>query len=136
LESQVQGGFDVNEEAKTCEADPFCGVNSAKDPANPTDFEKKHTPVIKAPETVKKGEFFTVTVEVGKVVPHPNEPGHFIQWIELYSGDTFLAGADMTPALADSVATFSVRLEHVHSLKAVARCNLHGAWVGRKDLRQ
>jgi superoxide reductase len=126
----------VNEEAKTCEADPSCGVKSAKDPANATDFEKKHTPVIKAPDTVKKGEFFDVTVEVGKVVPHPNEPGHFIQWIELYSGDTFLARADLTPTMTDSVATLSVRLDHLHQLSAVARCNLHGAWVGMKDLKE
>ncbi len=126
----------MNEEAKTCEADPFCGVKSAKDPANATDFEKKHTPVIKAPESVKMGELFDVTVEIGKVVPHPNEPGHFIQWIELYSGHTFLARVDLTPTMTDPVTTFSVRLDHLHPLRAVARCNLHGAWVGTKDLKE
>jgi len=136
LETQVQGGFETSEESKTCEADPLCGINSAKDPANVTDFEKKHTPVIKAPESVKLGEFFTVTVEVGKIVQHPNEPGHFIQWIELYSGRTFLARVDLTPAMTDSVTTFSVRLDHIHPLRAVARCNLHGAWVGVKDLKE
>ncbi len=125
----------MSEDAKTCEADPFCGVKSAKDPANATDFEKKHTPVIKAPDSVTKGEFFTVTVEVGKVVPHPNEPGHFIQWIELYSGHTFIARVDLTPVLADATVTIPVRLDHVHPLRAVARCNLHGAWVGEKDLK-
>jgi superoxide reductase len=125
----------LSEDAKTCEADPFCGVKSAKDPANATDFEKKHTPVIKAPDSVKTGEFFTVTVEVGKVVPHPNEPGHFIQWIELHSGNTFIARVDLTPVISDAVVTIPVRLEHVHPLRAVARCNLHGAWVGEKDLK-
>lgn len=126
----------MSEEEKTCEQDPFCGVKSAKDPANATDFEKKHTPVIKAPDQVKKGEFFNVTVEVGKVVSHPNEAGHFIQWIELYSGDTFLSRVELTPIVTDAVVTFPVRLDHVHPLKAVARCNLHGVWEGRKDLKE
>lgn len=125
----------MSEESKTCEADPFCGVKSAKDPANPTDFEKKHTPVIKAPDTIKVGEFFTVTVEVGKNVPHPNEPGHFIQWIELWSGPTFVARVDLTPVMADSVVTIPVRLQHIHPLRAVARCNLHGAWAGEKGIK-
>ena len=125
----------MSEEAKTCEADQLCGVNTAKDPANATDFEKKHTPVIKAPDTVKAGEFFDVTVEVGKVVSHPNEPGHFIQWIELYSGHTFIARADLTPVMSDAVVTIPVRLEHVHPLRAIARCNLHGAWMGEKDVK-
>ena len=125
----------MSEAGKTCAEDPFCGVKTAKDPANATDFEKKHSPVIKAPETVKPGETFQVVVEVGKVVPHPNEPGHFIQWVELYSGETFLARAELTPALTEPVVTFSVRLDHVHPLKAVARCNLHGVWAGKKDLK-
>jgi len=125
----------MSEETKTCEQDPFCGVKVIKDPANPTDFEKKHTPVIKAPDTVTPGEVFTVTVEVGKVVPHPNEVGHFIQWVELYSGDTFLARVDLTPVMTDPVVTVPVRLGHGHTLKAVARCNLHGVWVGHKDVK-
>ncbi|UCE92503.1 MAG: class II SORL domain-containing protein [Methanobacteriota archaeon] len=111
-------------------------MKSAKDPANATDFEKKHTPVVKAPDQVKKGEFFDVTVEVGKVVPHPNEAGHFIQWIELYSGDTFLSRVELTPVMTDAVVTFPVRLDHVHTLRAVARCNLHGVWEGRKGLKE
>ncbi|UCE45815.1 MAG: class II SORL domain-containing protein [Methanobacteriota archaeon] len=125
----------MSEESKTCEADPFCGIKSAKDPANATDFEKKHTPTIKAPDTVKPGEFFDVTIEVGKAVSHPNEPGHFIQWIELYSGPTFIARVDLTPALADTAVTIPVRLEHLHPLKAIARCNLHGAWLGEKNIK-
>ena len=126
----------MSEQGKTCAEDPFCGMKKPKDPTNATDFEKKHTPVIRTPDTVKKGEVFSAIVEVGKIVTHPNEPGHFIQWVELYSGDTFLGRAELTPVLTDPVVTFAVRLDHIHPLKAVARCNLHGVWVGTKELKE
>jgi len=113
---------------KTCEEDILCGTNKPADPADMTDLEKKHTPVIDAPPTIVEGEPFEVTVEVGKLLKHPNENGHFIQWIELYSGNTFVTRVEFTPTMNEPRITVPVRLEHVHDLKAVARCNLHGAW--------
>ncbi|HHS48466.1 MAG TPA: Neelaredoxin, partial [Desulfurella acetivorans] len=44
--------------------------------------KEKHVPAIDAPDTVKKGEFFSVTVTVGKDTPHPNTKEHYIGWIE------------------------------------------------------
>ena len=115
---------------KTCSEDILCGVNMPADMAEMTDLEKKHTPVIQAPSSVKEGEFFDVTVEVGKLLKHPNENGHFIQWIELYSGHTFINRVELTPTMNEPKVTIPVKLEHAHELKAVARCNLHGAWMG------
>ncbi len=45
---------------------------------------EKHVPVIEVPDSVKKAEFFKVTVSVGKAVPHPNKTEHHISWIEVY----------------------------------------------------
>ncbi|MFC2168741.1 class II SORL domain-containing protein [Acidobacteriota bacterium] len=117
-------------EDKMCNNDLFCGVNSAqsKDISEMSDLEKKHTPVIEAPGAVKKGESFDVTVTVGKLLTHPNENGHFIEWIELYSGDTFLARLDLVPRLTSPTASFTVSLDHEHSLVAKTRCNMHGVW--------
>lgn len=113
-----------------CEEDLFCGLNKAKSGniEAMTDLEKKHTPVITAPTKVKKGESFEVTVEVGKLLAHPNENAHFIEWIELYSGDTFLARAGLEPRLTVPTVKFSVALDHGHALVAKERCNLHGVW--------
>ena len=44
---------------------------------------EKHVPVIEAPEKVKAGEVFSVTVSVGKEVAHPNTTEHHIRWIRL-----------------------------------------------------
>ncbi|MCM8758346.1 MAG: class II SORL domain-containing protein [Candidatus Omnitrophica bacterium] len=118
-----------------CENDILCGVNRPKDPSNMTDFEKKHTPVITAPDKVKKDEEFDVTIEVGKLFPHPNEPGHFIEWVELYSGDTFLARAYFNGGSSAPKVTFRVKLSHSHGiLKAWEMCNLHGLWQGEKPI--
>ncbi len=119
----------------TCEDDILCGVNRPNDPANLTDLEKKHIPQIKAPDSAAIDEFFDVTVEVGKLVEHPNEPGHFIEWIELYSGDTFLIRLSLAGKFADPVLNARVRLTHEHPLKAWAKCNLHGLWEGIKEIK-
>jgi len=113
---------------KSCEEDLFCGINKAKSQEEMSDLEKKHTPVIEAPKKIVPGETFEVVVEVGKLLKHPNEHGHFIQWLELYSGDTFLTRVEFTPKLNEPRIRIPLRLEHVHDLRAVARCNLHGAW--------
>jgi superoxide reductase len=113
-----------------CKDDIFCGVNRAKSEnmEEMDDLEKKHTPVIEAPSEAKKGEYFEVNVEVGKYMKHPNENAHFIEWIELFSGDTFLARVDFVPRLTEPRVKFTVSLDHAHPLTAKVRCNLHGLW--------
>ena len=123
-------------EAKySCEQDVLCGVNIPKDPKTLSELEQKHIPVITAPDKVKQGEIFTVTVEVGKYKAHPNEPAHFIEWIELYSGDTFLFRASLAGSLSQPKITIPAKLTHAHGpLKAWAKCNIHGLWEGEKDV--
>ena len=114
----------------TCEEDLFCGLNKAKSEsvAEMTDLEKKHTPVIEAPAKIKKGKAVEVRVEVGKYLAHPNENAHFIEWIELFSGETFLARVNLEPRLTVPKVNFFVALDHSHALIAKERCNLHGVW--------
>lgn len=98
------------------------------------DFQKKHIPVIDAPEHVRADEAFEVSITVGEWVKHPNELGHFIEWIELYMGDVFLARADLGPVLADPKVVFRIRLDESGTLRAVAKCNLHGVWESTKEI--
>lgn len=123
-------------EAKyTCEQDILCGVNMPKDMKAMTELEQKHLPVITAPDKVKRDEIFVVTIEVGKYKAHPNEPGHFIEWIELYSGDTFLVRVSLAGAVSVPKVTIPVKLTHAHGpLKAWGKCNLHGLWEAIKDI--
>ena len=118
-----------------CEEDILCGVNLPKDMNNPTELDQKHLPIITAPDKVKRDQIFEITVEVGKLRPHPNEPAHFIEWLEVYCGDTFLFRTQLAGSLSFPKVIFSCKLSHVHRpLKAWAKCNLHGLWEGTKDI--
>ncbi len=119
-----------------CEADLFCGVNLVKDCNNMTDLEKKHLPIITAPKEVKRGECFEVGVEVGKIMEHPNVPGHFIEFVELYADDTYLVRMDYTAKTTCPIMKACISLEHAHGkLRAFAHCNLHGTWEGQSSIK-
>ena|SRR3989338_2637140 len=119
----------------SCEQDVLCGVHVPKDVKNLSELEQKHIPVITAPDRVKRDEVFNVTIEVGKYKVHPNEPGHFIEWIELYCGDTFLLRLSLAGSLSDPKVTIPIKLTHAHGpLKAWEKCNLHGLWEGIKNI--
>ena len=114
----------------------FVGVNERLDSNNLSGLEKKHLPVIEAPDEVKPGECFEVTVEVGKLLAHPNEHNHFIQFVDLYADDTFLARADFTAVRTCPRVTFCVSVpETADELRAYEHCNMHGTWVARRPLK-
>ena len=115
--------------------DLFSQINKVKDLDNPTDLEKKHHPVITAPDKVKAGECFGVTVEVGKLLAHPNENGHFIEFVDLYADYAYLARLDLTARTTCPILKVCVNLsEGSGSLRAFTRCNLHGVWESTKPI--
>ncbi|MFC1676075.1 class II SORL domain-containing protein [Planctomycetota bacterium] len=121
--------------AVKCEKDLFCGVNHVKDCEHMSDLEKKHQPIITAPKSVRKGECFEVTVEVGKLLTHPNEPGHYIEFVELYADQTYLVRMDLTAGMTCPIIKSCISLGHSHGkLRAFAHCNLHGTWEGESEI--
>lgn len=111
----------------------FCQVNTAA--TGPAETAKKHVPVITVPATIKVGQPFTVTIKVGEA-SHVMENGHFIQFIDLYSGHIYLSRVDFTAELTRPEVTLSVVLPHEgkRTLRAFSRCNLHGIWEGSKEV--
>ncbi len=117
------------------ELDLFAQINTPQDPNNMTDLEKKHVPAITAPDKVKPGECFEVTVEVGKLLKHPNENAHFIEFIELYAGHVYLARMDFTARTTCPVMKLCVSLDKdIGPLRAFERCNIHGVWGSSKPI--
>jgi len=112
------------------------GVNRPADFKNLTDLEKKHLPVLEAPETVAPGECFELLVEVGKLLAHPNEQNHFIQFLDVYADRTYLARVDFTAVSACAKVTLRLALEApAEELRAYAHCNMHGTWVGSRPIQ-
>ncbi|RMF91629.1 MAG: superoxide reductase [Methanobacteriota archaeon] len=115
--------------------DLFSDINRAGDPSSLSDLEKKHLPLIDAPDSVKAGEPFEVTVEVGRLLAHPNEPGHHIQWIVLLGGSVTLAMVELTPVSTSPKVTVTITLDKTTRLRALERCNLHGEWEHSKEIK-
>ena len=114
--------------------------------------EEKHVPVIDVPEKVKKGEFFDVSVSVGKNVAHPNTTAHHIRWIDLYfqpDGGKFpfhvgkiefnshgesTEGADTSTVYTHHKGLLSLKTERSGTLMASSYCNIHGLWEYSKKI--
>ncbi|MCK5282102.1 MAG: class II SORL domain-containing protein [Nanoarchaeota archaeon] len=113
----------------------FLQINKAKDMDNLEDIEKKHLPIIDCQDSVKKGEPFEVTISVGKLLKHPNENSHYIEWIELFAEDLFISKVDLIPVVGNPKVTLTVSLHESHKLTAKARCSLHGIWEYSKEVK-
>ncbi|MBI3621090.1 MAG: desulfoferrodoxin [Nitrospirae bacterium] len=95
--------------------------------------DPKHTPVITAPETVKPGEPFQVTIAVGKTM-HPSQTDHMIQWIELFADNVPLAHVTLSPVVTQPVVTVTVSLQQSATLRALAQPNHSAPWEGTKPI--
>ncbi|MDR2400244.1 MAG: class II SORL domain-containing protein [Deferribacteraceae bacterium] len=104
---------------------------------------EKHVPVIETGEA--KDGVYTVTVTVGKEIPHPNTTEHFIAWVSLCiktnDGKVFdlgrtdfsahgqaADGANKGPVHTEPAAVFKIKLQSAGTLTAVSYCNIHGLW--------
>ncbi len=107
---------------------------------------EKHVPAIDAPASVKKGEFFKVSVTVGKEIAHPNKTEHHIRWISVYfhpKGEKFpyqiamaeftahgesAQGPDTSTIYTQHEAVLSFKTDKPGTLLASSYCNIHGLW--------
>ena len=109
------------------------GINRLQNPQNETIMEKLHVPVITAPEKVKAGEAFDVTIMVGKE-PHPMGPTHWIEYVQLGIGNepagTLILRSHgyLKPQTKFAVVLDENLKGKSISLVATLKCNLHGLW--------
>lgn len=93
-----------------------------------TTYDAKHTPKIVAPASVKRGEWFTVTVSVGAGAPHPSLQEHFVRYIALYKDSVEIARAYLHPVYAAPIVTFTVALDEGGTLRALEEPTHSSAW--------
>ena len=114
--------------------------------------KEKHVPVIDAPDTVKKGEFFKINVTIGKEIAHPNKTEHHIRWLGIYfqpQGEKFpyqigkaefsahgasVQGPDTSTVYTHPEASLSFKTEKPGTIFASSYCNIHGLWQNSKEL--
>ena len=99
-----------------------------------TNYDAKHTPKIVAPDSVKRGEWFNVTVSVGAGGVHPSLSEHFVRYIALYKDTVEIARVYLHPVYSAPTVTFTVALDEGGSLRAVQEPTHSSAWEASKKI--
>jgi len=99
-----------------------------------TGFDAKHSPKIVAPDSVKRGEWFNVTVSVGQGSQHPSLQEHFVRYIALYKDSVEIARTYLHPVYSAPIVTFTIALDEGGSLRAVEEPTHSAAWETSKKI--
>ncbi|MBN2669327.1 MAG: sodium-translocating pyrophosphatase [Bacteroidales bacterium] len=101
------------------------------DPANPTEFELKHTPEIVFGEPKEDGTV-DVSVNIGsKNIVHPNQEDHWIDFVNVYVDGNDVKEVVKTIYSNDGnnkFGPFNLKLIKGNKVKVEIGCNLHGIW--------
>lgn len=89
-----------------------------------TTFDEKHSPKIEAPDSVKRGQWFDVTVSVG----HPSLSEHFVRSIALYKDGAEIARVYLHPVYSQPRVTFTIALDESGTLRALEEPTHSAAW--------
>jgi superoxide reductase len=97
-------------------------------------FDAKHTPKIVGPDTVKRGQWFDVTVSVGSGGEHPSLSEHFVRYIALYINTTEISRVYLHPVYSFPKVTFTIALDEGGSLRALEEPTHSAAWEASKKI--
>jgi len=99
-----------------------------------TSYDVKHTPRIVAPDSVTRGDWFTVTVSVGAGGQHPSLSEHFVRYIALYKDALEISRVYLHPVYSSPTVSFTVALDEGGLLRAVAEPTHSAAWEASKKI--
>jgi superoxide reductase len=99
-----------------------------------TTFDAKHSPKIVAPDSVKRGEWFDVTVSVGAGGQHPSLSEHSIRYIALYKDTAEIARVYLHPVYSAPKVTFTIALDEGGRLRALAEPTHSASWEASKRI--
>ena len=99
-----------------------------------TTYDAKHTPKLTAPDRVKRGEWFDVTVAVGAGGEHPSLAEHHIRYIALYKDTAEIARVYLHPVFSAPKVIFTIALDEGGTLRALAEPTHSAAWEASKRI--
>jgi superoxide reductase len=98
-------------------------------------LDAKHTPkFVAAPDQVKRGQWFDVTVSVGAGGDHPSLTEHHVRYIALYLNTAEIARIYLHPVYSFPRVTFTISLDEGGMLRAVAEPTHSAAWEASKKI--
>jgi len=107
---------------------------TAKDTKHMTKGELKHTPEITVGSKDSAG-YTLIEVSVGQDgIIHPSTDSHWIYEVSLFADDKKVDSVALEPSVSRGYLGTRVKLDGVKTLKAIAKCNLHGDWESSHTL--
>jgi superoxide reductase len=91
-------------------------------------YDAKHTPKLTAPDSVKRGQWFDVTVTVGAGGEHPSLSEHHVRYIALYKDTAEVARVYLHPVFSAPRVVFTIALDESGTLRALAEPTHSAAW--------
>ncbi len=96
------------------------------------DYFDRHTPHVICEKSAVRGVKFRVKVKMGDEYTHPDDPDHFISYIQLWNRETFLAETHFAPGTLgkseNAEVDFYIIPKVSMNLSAMACCTKHGLW--------
>lgn len=99
-----------------------------------TTADPKHTPKIDAPDSVRRGQWFEVTVTVGAGSTHPSLQEHFVRYIALYKDTVEISRVYLHPVYSAPKVTFTIALDEGGALRALAEPTHSAAWEATRKI--
>lgn len=97
-------------------------------------FDAKHTPKLTAPDSVKRGQWFEVSVSVGAGGEHPSLSEHHVRYIALYKDTAEISRVYLHPVLSAPRVTFTIALDEGGTLRALAEPTHSAAWEASRKI--
>lgn len=97
-------------------------------------YDAKHTPKLTAPDSVKRGQWFDVSVTVGAGGEHPSLSEHHVRYIALYKDSAEIARVYLHPVYSAPRVTFTIALDDSGMLRALAEPTHSAAWEVAKKI--
>lgn len=97
------------------------------------DYIDRHSAFVHCDKQAKAGEKFKVKIKIGDQYKHPDDPDHYIAWLQLWNGEKMLAQANFIEgALGNQAGNLEVDFYIVpkNNMKLIAHafCTKHGLW--------
>lgn len=110
-------------------------LQTAKDPANPSPFERAHLPQVQLPLIAEDGSNVPILVEIEMM----QQPDHYITSIEIFNFNDPVINKGtyhFTPASGRVFLGTQFRMNAGDStVHVVAECNRHGKWVLSREIK-
>jgi len=97
-------------------------------------YDAKHTPRLTAPDSVKRGQWFDVTISVGAGGEHPSLAEHHVRYVALYKDTAEIARVYLHPVFSAPKVVFTIALDEGGTLRALAEPTHSAAWESSKRI--